>query len=341
MLNLVQHLVPMIKPILLLPLAVFLTSCRSDFRLTADFEEIPVIYGLLNVSDSVNYVRIQRAYLDQDGSAYYWSQVPDSIYYADVLDVTIEELGTGMIWTLDRVDGDSLGLSKDPGTFASTQNILYRLKAHLDPDETYLLTVRYKQKDLTATAETGLVTDFFSLLPSHSYVINWSGAEGEKVAFSWHNARNANIYEMIIRFNYKEIKPSAPDSLKFVEWSVFGNFYTTAAEGTGLEIIWPTSAFFKRLGVHIPPSEDEIRQAQGVDFFLYAGGTELGNYVNNEIASSGITEAVVTPGYTNVSNGKGIFSSRFVKIFHDIPLGATALDSLMNGQYTNRLGFEE
>jgi hypothetical protein len=334
-----MYLQPVRWFLVIVVMGIGLSSCRTDFRLTADFKEIPVIYGLLDPSDSVNYVRIQRAYLDKDGSAFYWSQSADSIYYADVLDVTVEELSTGSIYLLERVNGDTIGLPKEPGTFAHLPNILYRLKAQLNPDDRYLLVVYNKQSHMTTTAATDLVDDFFSLLPSQGYVINWSGVAGEKVAFSWHSAANANIYELILSFNYLDVKPPAPDSVKTVRWSLFGNYYTTAAPGSGLEIVWSTSAFFKRIGSALPASPGGHREAMGVDFLLYAGGEVLGNYVNNQIASSGLTEIVVTPGYTNVDNGKGIFSSRLVKEFRNIPLGATALDSLADGQYTKHLGF--
>jgi hypothetical protein len=142
-----------------------------------------------------------------------------------------------------------------------------------------------------------------------------------------------------MRFNYLEHQTGESDSVKSISWSVFGNHYTTALPGYGLEVTWPTRAFYQRIGSMVKPQAGTAREALKVDFYLYAGGTELGNYINNQQASTGITETVITPGYTNISNGKGIFSSRYLKAVEHITLGATALDSLVAGQYTNHLGF--
>ena len=58
------------------------SACENEVDLTADFRNIPIVYGLLNHGDSINYIRIQKAYLPADGeSALDVALNPDSLFY--------------------------------------------------------------------------------------------------------------------------------------------------------------------------------------------------------------------------------------------------------------------
>ena len=100
------------------------SSCKTDVDLIAPYEEIMVVYGVLNPADSVQYIRINKAFLGE-GNAYQFAQVPDSFQYGDILDVKLERYkNNNMIGTinLERFEGSAL----DTGIFASSPNYLYR-----------------------------------------------------------------------------------------------------------------------------------------------------------------------------------------------------------------------
>ena len=119
----------------LLLIAVF-ASCKNDFQVTADWKSVPVVYGLLNGDSSIQYIKLEKVFVDQKLSAYTMSQNPDSLYYPKDTKVTIlgydsyNNLNSTLNFEL--VDGDTIpGFQKDAGVFASSPNLVYRYKGKL------------------------------------------------------------------------------------------------------------------------------------------------------------------------------------------------------------------
>ena len=57
-------------------------GCESDFDIAADYKEIPIIIGLLDIQDTVHYVSITKAFLDEDQDALFMAQQADSLYFS-------------------------------------------------------------------------------------------------------------------------------------------------------------------------------------------------------------------------------------------------------------------
>jgi hypothetical protein len=66
----------------------FFTSCNEEVNLIGGFEETAVIYGLLDQSDSLHYIKINRAFIGP-GNSLDIAQIPDSNYF-DQVDAKIE-----------------------------------------------------------------------------------------------------------------------------------------------------------------------------------------------------------------------------------------------------------
>jgi hypothetical protein len=78
------------------------SSCEEDVDLIGNFEETAVVYGLLNMKDSVHYIKINRAFIGP-GNSLEIAQIPDSSYFKQV-DATITEYINGnkaRVWTLE------------------------------------------------------------------------------------------------------------------------------------------------------------------------------------------------------------------------------------------------
>ena len=63
-------------------------GCENELKVAADWEEVAVVYAALNPTQSKNYVRVQRAYLDEKRGALNYSNSQDSHNFQE-LDVTI------------------------------------------------------------------------------------------------------------------------------------------------------------------------------------------------------------------------------------------------------------
>ena len=189
------------------------SGCKQDFDITASYKEIPVVYGLLNQQDNTHYVRIQKGYLI-DGDALVAAGVSDSVYYPDVLTVKLvpytasgSQLGSSI--NLTRVDGNTASLPKETGAFASTPSWLYSFTGNLDPNKNYKLTVTntsnnfsFSNKKIDGVNGITLVKDFQVLVPTKAAKINLQNISSAKVV--WNAAENAGIYDLTVRFHYKE-----------------------------------------------------------------------------------------------------------------------------------------
>lgn len=320
---------------------VSLHSCRDDFDITADYEEIPLVYGILSLQDSAHFIRIQRAFIDKETNAYVVAKSQDSIYYPDILAVEMEEIETGKSIKFDRVNGDTMGLPKDQGYFANEKNILYRSTHIIQQNFTYRLKISNLQTGHIVRAETKIVGPFISILPNNQYIINWSGDEEDLVNFNWRTAENAGVYDLTIDFHYQQWHYGQNDTVKkILSWAIFSNKVTQITEpdfGIGYE--YPTRRFFQYIGSHLPAENQLNRKALSVHFHLSAGGNAFAQYVSHQQAQTGITGQMASAPFSNIENGIGFVSSRYTMHFPNLLLGAETLDSLVSGQFTAHLGF--
>lgn len=320
---------------------LLLFSCRQDFDITTDYVEIPVVYGLLDAEDSVHYLRIQRAFVDTNTSALTIAPIFDSIYYPDVLEVMIRDDSTDQVFPLERVMGDTIGLTKDPGLFNHEANILYRFKAPLTPNHVYSLAIQHRERGWQISSTTSLVGPVVSIVPNAQYVVNWKGELNELIGLAWKRADNAMVYDLQAFFDYWEYpKDNRQDSARYT--IPFTLLQASVANLVAPDFIithsYAPRLFFRELAAQIPEDTLVVRRAEQVRFRLSAGGTALGMWVANQQVQQGITAGNNLEVFTNIEGGIGIFSSRSIVEFTNT-VGTTMVDSLRMGQITRHLGF--
>ena len=72
-----------------------LWSCNEKIDLIGDFRETAIVYGLLDHSDSLHYIKITRAFIGP-GNALEIAQIADSSYF-NTVEATIEEIEDGVV----------------------------------------------------------------------------------------------------------------------------------------------------------------------------------------------------------------------------------------------------
>ena len=135
----------------------------------------------------------------------------------------------------------------------------------------------------------------------------------------WESAKNGKRYEVMIRFNFKELKNDNPDTIfRYVDWSL-GTFKSqTTLGGEEMYATYKPDAFYAIISNKIPyddPADEASVTARFtglVDFIISVGGDALNTYIEvNEPTNSIVQEK---PDYTNLTNGLGVFSSRYRKV---------------------------
>jgi predicted Rdx family selenoprotein len=337
----------MMKRLILFVLAAFsalmFTSCDNELDVTAEYKEIGVIYALINPSDSVHYFRIQKAFLGE-GDATVMAQEPDSTYYPDILNVTLERVKNGAVLETIQLTR-FIGPDKEEGEFPSSPNILYKTNGeYLYRDSEYKITVTNTQTGNVFWAQTPLVDTVKIVRPAvtNTSPINWvQSITSSDTTFNDYRVEYAlpslaRVHNLIVRFRFKETL-NGQDTFKSVDWD-FGNVSVTTPTASNIEVTIDGESFYKFVSQKLNPVQGIQRQAIALDFIVSAGSEVLANYLSINSSTTSVLTSI--PQYTNVNNGNGIFASRFTTVSAGKPLGTNSLTYLKFGKYTNDLGFQ-
>lgn len=331
----------------LLGLLLF-SGCKQDFDLTAKYQEVPLVYGLLNIAETTHYIRIQKGFL-MDGNAYTATGIADSIYYKDSLTVKLIPFyngnQNGQIFTLHRIT-----LPKDSGTFASDANVLYTFTGNLDQSRTYRLEVTNNTNGYTFSSGgvTGikLVKDFTIVIPPYKgYKMPLNTANPTKII--WYSAENAALYDLRVRFPYKEydLQSNALLADTFADILMFQSKAAGTSGGASLYEDFTGATLLNALQRSLKANSEHYRvfnSAVGMTLYFSAAGPELASYINSQNAqSSGLVANEALPPFTNIQGGYGVFSSRYYKQQDSVLLTLDAIDTLACSTLTNGLNFKD
>ena len=318
-------------------------SCSTDFDITGDWKEVGIVYGLFDQSDAAHYVKINKAFLDENTSALETALIADSVYYQDSLNVVVEEYNSSGVWgnvyTLSMVDGNTEVGLKDPGVFVNSPNYLYKLSTPLNEDNRYKLIITNVNSGKVISGETTIINDFLVLVPFPATEMNL--IPGLAYSFKWRSAKNAKAFGLTFRFIYDETIGVTPTITKEIEWVLFTKLTSSNTDGGELlQFTIEAADFYKWLTAKIPIDPSATRTLQNIELDFVAGTEDLNLFIDVEENQSGLTADQIQPNYTNLSgDALGIFSSRYNKSVLGLTLTPQALDSLSNSSITSALGF--
>ncbi len=335
-------------------LTSIIPSCNTDVDLIGDYKVTPVVYGLLDQSDSLHYIRINKTFLGQ-GNAFEMALVPDSSYFQDV-DATVTEIlangTTGRVWQLRDtiIDGKS-----ENGVFFAPQHKVYYFATHtyqnnpnlsLKPDAKYRLNIVINGGEFVVKGETELVRDVALTAPSPQSSFTFRGNQNDyrAVPFTWTKG-NGRRFNFNMAFHYKETDVNANITEKSFDW----NLGEIMAGSTNNVSVNANGELFYQLVKNNVPIDNNIVKREHTYFLitLVAGSEDLHNFI---IANKPTTSlAQNKPSFTNLEGGIGIFSSRYtvrmMKYFINPffqnwrSLDQRSTKELCEGQYTGLLKF--
>lgn len=335
------------KKLLSIALSLLLVyGCSNEFELTENWKDVTVVYGLLNTTDSIQYIRIEKAFLDKTTNALVLAQEADSLYY-NSLNVELEEIvsgSTGSIISLTRVDANLEGFQREDGIFATSPNYVYKTAEPINSNARYRLLINKNDGD-QVTAETAIVPDFTITAPLESitdlsFRIN---NDNTVTRFRWTLEPNSKFFEFGIRIHYKEALVSDPTNFttKSIKWMIDDNL-VPEQNASLVRVEIPSVKFHAFLASSL--EEGYVREFISMDMEIGAGASDLLEYINRGLTNAGVTGADAIPVYTNVlgseeNAGLGILSSRIFKTRTGFGIDGITLDSLKEGYRTNNLGF--
>jgi hypothetical protein len=323
----------------LLSILALLASCNNKLDVNASWQDITVVYGLLNQNDSIHYLRITKAYLGP-GDALQFAKIPDSSNYPGKLNVRLEEwdITTGIDSTLKNTYYfDTTSIPKDTGTFYYfPYQKVYYINKKLNENYTYKLFITQPKSGKTVTGRTELIAPLTINTPKTG---NKAAILPQKeIPLEFLSSKYGRRYQLTIRFYYVEYP--AKDTLS-IEWQVFNDI--TSNDLQGGQVISPAyqgDGLYSALKSHLSVDPNITRNAIAVDYILSAGSDDLNTYMNVNAPSTTIVQE--RPDYTDIVNGIGLFTSIYDNtVVHRLHLaiGQVMQDSLKTNSNTYNLGF--
>jgi len=350
---------------------ILFTACETEVDLIDQTDDLPVVWGIIDPSDSVYNIRIQKSFCGP-GNARNMAKVYDSIYYDSLMvylelryapDKTMVGYYVGQDWYGEwDMGGDLIHRArlypviagvKEPGVFNHFPYRIYQTtpeefrihgKVNLsDPGHFTLpqgqgfllrITVEDPATGATAVAATPFVDPPNILRPRNPLILNLFDEEPTKIIWQdhgWH-------YELLIQFFYHEYT----DQLitKSIEWPIAGinriKIHENQLDFYQLVATPFTETLLGHVGAGIP--QDEVvtwRKFDHIDFTIKAAPGFFKDYLDSyQIAADHSGQAL-----TNVTNGYGLFAMIATNGRKGFHLDPTSLDSLANGRYTRGLKF--
>lgn len=323
--------------IILFILPVFLMpSCKTDFDVNADWKDIPVVYGLLDISKDTQDIVLYKVYQNNGKDARDLAKNPDSLYYGDEVSVVVNEYADGNLVNSYNFRKDTL-FNKESGLFANPINIVYRApNMDLKPGNDYVLKISNEKNGNTFTSKAKVIGKTVPVYPNATTELNIG--EQKIVQIRWQTGVNTFFYDLSLIFRYKEINLVTGDTseAKSLEWKLFRLKRTSSNESVLMKYDFISSDFFRFIMGQFKPDPSIRRFTLPAKVIFSAGEEEVYNYIRVNQPSSSIVQK--TGEYSNIQDGLGIFSSRNQDIFQ-INLSAATIDSLKRGQFTKDLGF--
>jgi len=311
---------------LLLVLTALFISCENEVDLTTDFEEKTVVYGLLDQSKDTQFVKISRTFLEPNTNAIQLAKDPNNLVYEN-LTVNLKESGSKNVIPLQKIQK-----RKDGGLFSTDKNELYFTNKRLKNNTNYELEVIKDDGSITKGStrtifdlkvnKPDIDTSFklSRLNTSVSFIRDNNQVQDQNFEFRL----NRSIREIEVRFEfiYGEVIRKNNTQKDTIEQRVFipigrlqnpNPFDPSKPNRTDImKLTVNGSRFLAAIEAQVPPStnpSNKVINDWNVEIEVLAADEDYAFYRDLNGPIDGLAQ--VRPEFTNITNGIGLFSSRY------------------------------
>ncbi len=352
-----------ILPLLSLATLLLFASCSDKFNVAAPYKNITVVNAFLDARDTAHYIRIQKAFLDENKSAINMAKEPDSNFYAN-LDVSIKRIdfygNQHDIIQLTKVDLNNEGYPKETGVFFNAPNYAYKFKGILNENYIYRLIIKNTLTGNIDSSESTIINDadtnkfyvdiirdqnkhregfdFASVLPNQ--FISFGGTYIPAQDYSFRGATTpAYIVQAIIRFKWND---SDMVTLKRDIHEQFADY------DLGYSTIISNQFYYKIPDVNMYAALIQCMKAAPAHtarllgrcvVYVYMGSQDFNTYREISLSKGlGLTGNDIQPVYTNImgANVLGLYTSKGYDSGY-VNITKNTVDSLITSSLTNSL----
>lgn len=330
-----KKLTPVYRILISALFAVFtlLFSCKNELDINAKWKETIVVYGMLNANDSVQYIRVSKAFLNEKTGALQAAKISDSLY----LDSAVVKLRSS-----DNSFSDKLtrvwNIAKDSGLFANDINPLYKLSTTgaraLDPAKRYILEVLSPKTGNTVRAETNLVGLSNILSPFRDSTSNFA-VTPEYLTISLKAGQNSFAYDIKLDITYDEfpVNDTFKKITKVATWNMLTNASALGSSNMLYKI--PRLALLQFLRNTITADPGLYHRMKYVGMRVFGGNQLLLDYISVNEPSIGIVQKQAE--FSNIQGGIGLFASRCIQRIDKVKFDGGSILFMRNNSETKPL----
>jgi hypothetical protein len=331
----------LISPLALVAAIILFAGCSEKFNIGAPYKAITVVYALLDESDTAHYVRVQKAFLDQNKSALTMAQNPDSNFNASLSVVMKRMTFAGALhdsFRLNRVDMNQEGYPKQSGVFFNAPNYAYKFTNKIEPQYIYRIMVYNPATGETDSADAPIIDDrnvsafrvdiihdtnrvragldFASTLQNN--FVQFSVTYNAAANFSFEGLNNpAYFAQAIVQFKWVDSNQATgvkvPDSGSFNIG--YKTMYSTGSYAQANYSVADMDFYNNLLSVMGNAPANTYRLLDRCKMTVYVGTADYWTYYQTSLTQgTGLTGNEIEPIYTNVhgKNALGLYTSRGV-----------------------------
>ena len=302
--------------IFLLVFSMVFMACETDFEVNADWKEVMIVYGLLDQSQTQQYIKINKAFLGE-GDALQMASVSGSVNYnpedLEVIIIKVKDAGNDTIYL------DTTLIVKDDGLFATDENIIYVssiedsnfFMSNNAKDKEYILSIVNKKSGKQVWAKTklihGLTLDNYDGMKMAFYnpdVCSPNATPPYKKATTtvkWDHSKNGFIYQIISRIYYRNYYNDGTTSLEYLDWVQPTQLYEGSSDMT---YEFDGVSFVNFISENIPDMQSEIdyRKLAYTRLQYSVGSEDLNTYMSVNEPFEGIVQE--RPVFTNINRSE-------------------------------------
>ncbi len=333
-----KHFFTLLLPTIIL--ASLLSSCNEKINLIGDFTETAVVYGLLDKSDSIHFIKINRAFIGP-GNSLEIAQILDSNYFNQV-DATITEVINGSEirqWELK----DSILENKETNGvfFAPTQKVYYFKTKICKADGTqqlnsafpsdllnslnslakYKLEISVNGGEFEVSGETEIVGSLSASAELQNFRFDFIDNNGDysqsgiTTTVGSPDLGKSYIVNTSLEVNFEEIIQSTLEvNLKSFSWNLGES---DIEPGSSKSFTMNGQTFFDLIKSNVTSNPlITKRRMKSIKVITIGGSEDLSNYMAVNKPSSSLAQN--KPTFTNLTasgdhRAIGIFSSRYTR----------------------------
>lgn len=335
---------------IILASVALVSSCEDDIDFAGEHIETPVLFGLLDKSDSLHYVKLTRTFAGSNNSIDV-ALIEDSSYFQDA-DIEIEEwatIGNSFIkvrsWTLR----DTVLTNKVPGAFYSPNQKVYYFQTKAfntlsppdiaDPNPTtalkdaatYRLIANINGGQIIVNSETKLVNTVGITSPSpngsYAFVKTVNNVKEYAPAPIKANNGNAKVMDARIQFVFDEYFSGIPVRKSFI-WKI-GEFNGDQVTGGSSNFSANGETFYQLVKQNCTNDVTiNKRKLVAMRLIVTGGSEDLSKYILVNQPSSSLAQN--KPAFTNLTRTDGgpvigLFSSRMTSKQDKLPVPGSSI----------------